>query len=145
MLLDQLWEVHLGFSWLAYLPVAAWHVNTWSPKEGRAPLQLLMGVRPRGEIERHIINTIEPPDVPEDAEREAYMDVVRQGGTGDDAAHQVHHGHYHAPQEPFNSSLKGSTTLPLEGFKTKLLKSTGPLKGHSGLIGGNGIGIRRAT
>ena len=41
--------------------------------------------------------------------------------------------------------LKGPTTLPLKGFKTKLLKSTGPLKGHSGLTGGNGIGTRRAT
>ena len=31
--------------------------------------------------------------------------------------------------------LKGPTTLPLKGSKTKLLKSTGPLKGHSVLTG----------
>ena len=41
--------------------------------------------------------------------------------------------------------FKGLTMLPLKGFKTKLFKSTGPLKGHSGLTGGNGIGTRRAT
>ena len=57
MLLDQLWKAHSGFSWPAYLPVVAWHVNTRSPKEGRAPLELLMGMQPRGEIERRIINT----------------------------------------------------------------------------------------
>ena len=41
--------------------------------------------------------------------------------------------------------LKGPTTLALKGFKTKLLKSTRPLKGHSGVTRGNGIGTRRVT
>ena len=107
MLLDQLRKAHSGFSWPSYLPVAAWHVNTRSPKEDRAPLELLMGVRPRGDIERHVINAIEPPDVPEDAEREAYMDVVRQGGADEGAVHQVHQGHHQAPQEPFSNAPQG--------------------------------------
>ena len=41
--------------------------------------------------------------------------------------------------------LKGQTTLPLKGAGTKLLKSTRPLKGHSGLTKGNRIGTRRVT
>ena len=41
--------------------------------------------------------------------------------------------------------LKGQTTLPLKGVRTTLLKSTGPLKGRSGLTKGDGIGTKRAT
>ena len=117
MLLDQLRKAHSGFSWPAYLPVAAWHVNTRSPKEGRAPLELLMGVRPRGELERHIVNTIVPPDVPADAEREAYMDVVRQDVADDVAAHQVHEGHNQAPQEAFSNAPQGPDYTTPQGFR----------------------------
>ena len=116
LLLDQLRKSYGGFSWPAYLPVAVWHVNARTPKNGRAPLEVLMGIRPRGEMERRIINLIDPAGVPEDEEREAYMEVVRQGVVNDNGAHQVHQGHSQAlqeqvsdaPHKPVKSAPQGS-------------------------------------
>ena len=76
-----------------------------------------MGVRPGGEIERRIVNTIEPQDVPEDAAPEAYMDVVQQDVANDRAAHQVHQRHNQAPQEPFSCAPQGPDYAALQGFE----------------------------
>ena len=119
MLLDQLQKAHLGFSSLAYLQVVAWHVNTRSPKEGRAPLELLMGVRPR------------------------------EKSSGASSIQLSHRMCRRMPSTRCTWTLCDKTWRMIEPIirpirdTIKPLKShlVVPLKGHSGLTVGDGIGI----